>query len=127
MLILTRRPSESIHLGDEIVVTLLSVQGLQARLGIQAPTSVAVHRDEVYARIQRELGASGPTQIDDRVKEVAADMDPRKVFTTLNPGGFRREDLEFSGTGFADEYAQRSYVVFLSGYRAALEAEKCAS
>jgi|GEM_PF-162498 len=126
MLILTRRAGESIRLDDEITVTLLGVQGQQARIGIQAPTSVQVHREEVYARIQRELGAAGPAHIDDRIKQAAADTDPRRAFAQLNPAGFAPEDLEYDGTGFTDKYAQSAYVLFLAGYNAALESQACA-
>jgi len=52
MLILTRRPGEVIRIGDDISITILSVNGLQVRLGIDAPESVQVHREEIYQRIQ---------------------------------------------------------------------------
>jgi carbon storage regulator len=54
MLILTRRPGESVKIGDEITVTVLGVRGNQLRLGFTAPQHVTVHREEVYARIQAE-------------------------------------------------------------------------
>lgn len=54
MLILTRRIHESLYIGDNIVVTVLEVKGLQVRLGIAAPKNVAVHREEVAERIHRE-------------------------------------------------------------------------
>jgi carbon storage regulator len=54
MLILTRRAGEVIMVGDEISVTVLGVKGNQVRLGINAPANVAVHREEIYARIQVE-------------------------------------------------------------------------
>lgn len=127
MLILSRKPGEVINIGDQITIALIGVQGLQAKIGIHAPASIEVHRSEIYDRIQAERAATGPAHIDDRVKEADAEIDPRKAFATLNPAGFRSEDLEFGGIGFADEYAQRSYAVFLSGYRAALEACQCAS
>ena len=72
MLILTRRPGESIHIGDDIALTLLGVQGLQARVGIQAPVSVEVHRAEIYQRIQAERSATSQ-HIDERIKEAAAE------------------------------------------------------
>lgn len=50
MLILTRRIGESVMVGDDITVTVLSVKGTQVRLGIDAPQSVGVHREEVYER-----------------------------------------------------------------------------
>ena len=54
MLILTRRPGETLKIGDEIEVTVLSVKGNQVRLGITAPKEVAVHREEIYERIREE-------------------------------------------------------------------------
>ena len=54
MLILTRRIGESIRIGDDVCVTVLEVKGQQVRLGIAAPTSVRVHREEVFHRIERE-------------------------------------------------------------------------
>ena len=52
MLILTRRVGESLMIGDEVTVTVLGVKGNQVRVGISAPRSVAVHRQEIYERIQ---------------------------------------------------------------------------
>ncbi|WP_129932398.1 MULTISPECIES: carbon storage regulator CsrA [unclassified Pseudomonas] len=52
MLILTRRVGESIRINDDITVTVLGVQGMQVRLGVEAPEEVAVHRQEIYERIQ---------------------------------------------------------------------------
>lgn len=57
MLILTRRLGEEIIIGDDITITILGVQGGQARLGINAPPNISVHRAEVYERIKRGLGA----------------------------------------------------------------------
>ena len=54
MLILTRRLGETIRIGPDIVVTVLGIHGQQVRLGIEAPREVAVHREEVFARIQLE-------------------------------------------------------------------------
>ena len=54
MLILTRKPGERLIIGDDIAVTILSVKGNQVRVGVQAPASIAVHREEIYDRIQNE-------------------------------------------------------------------------
>jgi carbon storage regulator len=53
MLVLTRRAGESVMVGDEVVITVLEVRGEVIRLGIQAPRSVQVHREEVYRELQR--------------------------------------------------------------------------
>ena len=54
MLIQTRRPGESVKIGDDITITVLAVRGNQLRLGFTAPQNVAVHREEVYERIRSE-------------------------------------------------------------------------
>ena len=57
MLILTRKPGETIRINDDISITVISVQGQQVRVGISAPADVAVHREEIYQRIQAEAVA----------------------------------------------------------------------
>jgi carbon storage regulator CsrA len=56
LLILTRRVNESLMVGDQVTVTVVAVKGNQVRLGVSAPKDVAVHREEVYDRLQAERG-----------------------------------------------------------------------
>jgi carbon storage regulator len=54
MLVLSRHRDESIMIGDDIVVTIVDIRGDKVRLGIDAPTAIPVHRQEVFEAIQRE-------------------------------------------------------------------------
>jgi len=54
MLVLSRHRDESIMIGDDVVVTIVDIRGDKVRLGIDAPQSIPVHRQEVYEAIQRE-------------------------------------------------------------------------
>lgn len=54
MLILTRRIGETLVIGDDITVTVLGIKGNQARIGVEAPEAVSIHREEVYNRIAIE-------------------------------------------------------------------------
>ena len=66
MLILTRRVGETLVIGDEIRITVLGVRGNQVRMGVNAPKNVAVHREEIYQRIQSEKVSSQPISEFDR-------------------------------------------------------------
>ena len=57
MLILTRRVGETLMVGDDVTVTVLGVKGTQVRIGVNAPRDSAVHREEIYQRIQDEKSA----------------------------------------------------------------------
>ncbi|AOE63762.1 carbon storage regulator CsrA [Pseudomonas corrugata] len=54
MLILTRKPGETIRINDDISIMVLGVSGQQVRIGVTAPAHVEVHREEIYQRIQVE-------------------------------------------------------------------------
>ena len=59
MLILTRKLGEQITIGDDIIITLLEIKGAQVKLGVEAPKSISIHRQEIYERIREEnLGSS---------------------------------------------------------------------
>lgn len=66
MLILTRRVGETFLIGDDIVVTVCSIRNSQARIGIEAPKHVTIHRKEVYDRIHKENEATS-----DKLRETA--------------------------------------------------------
>jgi carbon storage regulator len=61
MLVLTRKSNQSIMIGDEIEVSVLSVMGEKVRIGIQAPQRIPVFRKEIYLEIHRESGTAAPS------------------------------------------------------------------
>lgn len=65
MLILTRKAGESLQLGDDVTITVLSVQGRQVKLGINVPGDMMVYREEVYLRIKEENRQALATGKDD--------------------------------------------------------------
>jgi carbon storage regulator len=76
MLVLTRKPNQSIMIGDDIEIAVLSITGAQIRLGIQAPRDIAVFRKEIYLEIQQqrlETDASAGAEVDDALKRLRTD------------------------------------------------------
>jgi len=55
MLVLSRRADESLYIGDDIKITILDIRGGQVRIGITAPDTIKVHREEVYQRINKDF------------------------------------------------------------------------
>jgi len=72
MLILTRRVGETLMIGDEVTVTVLGVRGNQIRIGVDAPKDVAVHREEIYERIQTEKVVGKRTELLSEVDKAAS-------------------------------------------------------
>lgn len=64
MLILTRRVGESVVIGEDVTVTVLGVKGNQVRIGINAPKTVAVHREEIFERIKNGRSAGDTSGAD---------------------------------------------------------------
>lgn len=74
MLVLTRKSNQSIMIGDEIEVSVLSILGEKVRIGIQAPRDIPVFRKEVYLEIQQdEVAAAGSArdEVDDALKRLS--------------------------------------------------------
>lgn len=67
MLILTRKLGETIRIGNEIEVTILDIKGKQVRLGIDAPSDVTVHREEIYQIIREQNILAAEASRDDAI------------------------------------------------------------
>jgi carbon storage regulator len=73
MLVLTRKSNQSIMIGDDVEVSVLSVMGEKVRIGIQAPQEIPVFRKEIYLEIHRDDGTAAegtPAQVKDPVEEL---------------------------------------------------------
>jgi carbon storage regulator len=75
ILVLTRKSNQSIMIGDDIEVSVLSIMGEKVRIGIQAPRDIPVFRKEVYLEIQQEniaAGANARAEVDDALKRLSS-------------------------------------------------------
>ncbi|MBY0123465.1 carbon storage regulator CsrA [Bacillus sp. S/N-304-OC-R1] len=54
MLVLTRKPNQSIQIGDDIEIKIIAIDGEQIKIGIEAPKNIEIHRKEIYLAIQEE-------------------------------------------------------------------------
>src|SRR5439155_1990314 len=82
VLVLTRRANQSIMIGHDIVVTVLEVRGDQVRLGIRAPRSIDVHREEVFANLQQANQAAARSARDLSGREGAVPEPPATTAAT---------------------------------------------
>jgi carbon storage regulator len=94
MLVLTRKLGESIRIGDTIIVKIVDLDGRHVKLGIEAPKSIAVNREEIYERIQRENKAASALK-DGGVQNIAAALrqggkEPPPLNTGNTPGTTRQ-------------------------------------
>jgi carbon storage regulator len=81
VLILTRRVGESVIVGDDIVISVIEVRGDAVRIGIQAPRSVSVHREEVYLELQRaneQAASASDAAIGAAVEELMGEDQPER-------------------------------------------------
>jgi carbon storage regulator len=76
VLIITRRPGERIMLGDDITIHVMEIVGNSARVGIDAPKSLPVYREEIWAAVKEENQASARVEAD-RIANSAADAEAR--------------------------------------------------
>lgn len=84
MLVLSRHRDESIMIGDDVVVTIVDIRGDKVRLGIEAPQSIPVHRQEVYEAIQRENRRASQTDAE-TTRGVHPPSDERPVRDSRDP------------------------------------------
>ena len=72
MLIITRRPGEKLMVGDDVVVEVIEVSGSSVRIGIAAPKSIPVYREEIWAAVQAENKAAAASKVDELPDDVPA-------------------------------------------------------
>lgn len=78
MLILTRRPGESLYVGDAIRITVLSLQGRQVKIGIELPDDMVVYREEVYRRVTEENRSAVETRNEDLLRAASIWQESKK-------------------------------------------------
>jgi carbon storage regulator len=89
VLVLSRRPQESFRIGHDVVITVLEVSGDKVRIGIDAPSHVKVHRQEVYLEVQRaneEAASASPSAAADLAKALRGDRDETGDEGDRDPG-----------------------------------------
>ena len=77
MLIITRRPGEKIMLGDDVVIEVIEASGSSVRIGIDAPKSVPVYREEIWAAVKEENAAAAASDVEAVPDDVPAPSESR--------------------------------------------------
>jgi len=98
MLVLRRKPNETIRIGDDVCVTIISVEGGIVKLGIDAPHRISVHRGEIYERIQQE-NRMAASDLPTRLSDLARDWRERKLREQGGDGEGEDEDDTLSEGG----------------------------
>ncbi len=73
MLVLTRKSNQSIMIGDDIEVSVLSIMGEKVRIGIQAPRTIPVFRKEVYLEIQQEKASGSRAEVEEALENLSTE------------------------------------------------------
>ena len=102
MLILTRKLGESITIGDEIKITVLGVFGRQVRIGIDAPSKVVVHREEIYVKIQQENRKAAKS-----VKKDLANV-MKMLKNKISGEGKKAPDIKYKNSGGKNQRGGKS-------------------
>ncbi len=92
MLVLSRKCEQSLLLGDDIVITVLAIDGDRVKLGIQAPRSVAVLRQEVYQQVQSSNTGAAARHVRPHLHKIAAALRDRADQNEASPGKTTAED-----------------------------------
>jgi carbon storage regulator len=77
MLIITRRPGEKIMLGDDVVIEVIEASGSSVRIGIDAPKSIPVYREEIWAAVKEENAAAAASDVEAVPNDVPAPSESR--------------------------------------------------
>ena len=75
MLVLTRKPNQSIFIGDRIKITVVEIKGNQVRLGIEAPSDQKIYREEIYQQIANQNQTAASTTNKDTIDQLATSIE----------------------------------------------------